>query len=47
MDNFSLYFQPQEIYKGIKIHSGEYKSSNEWKGKHGIIVGTANTGTKP
>jgi len=34
----------QESFKGIVVHSAEYKSSSQWKGKNGVIVGTANTG---
>lgn len=26
------------------MHSKEYKNSLDWKGKHGVVVGTANTG---
>lgn len=30
----------------MKLHSAVYKSPAEWKGKHAVIVGTANTGKK-
>jgi cation diffusion facilitator CzcD-associated flavoprotein CzcO len=26
------------------MHSAEYKSPSQWKGKAGVIIGTANTG---
>ena len=33
----------REAYKGIVIHSAMYKNADEWKGKVGVVVGTANT----
>lgn len=36
----------QEAFQGLTLHSHEYKSASEWAGKHGIVVGTANTGEK-
>ena len=33
----------QKAYKGTVIHSATYKNADEWKGKVGVIVGTANT----
>lgn len=30
-------------FQGIVLHSADYKSSEPWKGKTGIVVGTANT----
>ena len=33
----------RDAYKGIVIHSATYKNADEWKGKVGVIVGTANT----
>lgn len=43
---YSHYTAGQEVFKGVKLHSGVYRSPAEWKGKHGIVVGTANTGKK-
>ena len=34
----------QSSYKGLILHSVNYKNSSEWKGKHGVVIGTANTG---
>jgi cation diffusion facilitator CzcD-associated flavoprotein CzcO len=28
------------------MHSKDYKNASDWKGKHGVVVGTANTGNK-
>lgn len=36
-------FANEEVFKGVKIHSVDYKEPSRWKGKHGIIIGTANT----
>lgn len=36
-------FANEEAFTGIKMHSVDYKDSTEWKGKHGLIIGTANT----
>lgn len=33
----------RETFKGTALHSAEYQNSHPWKGKHGIVVGTANT----
>lgn len=33
----------RELFKGIAMHSKDYKSAWEWKGKKGVIIGTANT----
>jgi Pyridine nucleotide-disulphide oxidoreductase len=33
----------REHFRGTVLHSADYKSSCEWKGKDGIIVGSANT----
>ena len=30
-------------FKGVTLHSGAYKSATAWKGKHGVVVGSANT----
>ena len=35
----------QENFQGVAMHSNDYTTHSQWKGKHGIIVGTANTGT--
>ena len=32
-----------EDFQGTVLHSADYKSADPWKGKHGIVVGTANT----
>ncbi|KAF2157668.1 putative flavin-containing monooxygenase [Myriangium duriaei CBS 260.36] len=34
----------RERYKGTALHGSEYTSSTPWRGKRGIVVGTANTG---
>ncbi|KAL1970059.1 hypothetical protein VTN77DRAFT_6464 [Rasamsonia byssochlamydoides] len=34
----------QEKFKGIVLHSADYKNPFSWKGKHGVVIGTANTG---
>ncbi|EXM15812.1 FAD/NAD(P)-binding domain superfamily [Fusarium oxysporum f. sp. vasinfectum] len=34
----------REAFKGISIHSKEYESAKQWKGKKGVVIGTANTG---
>ncbi|OQV09860.1 hypothetical protein CLAIMM_13940 [Cladophialophora immunda] len=34
----------REQFKGIVLHSSEYRNSNEWKGLRGVVVGSANTG---
>jgi Flavin-binding monooxygenase-like len=34
----------QEIFKGHTLHSVHYTNPSAWKGKRGIVVGTANTG---
>jgi hypothetical protein len=34
----------QENFQGVAMHSNDYTTPSQWKGKHGIIVGTANTG---
>lgn len=26
------------------MHSKDYKNASKWKGKHGVVIGTANTG---
>lgn len=40
----SLFFVSQDVFRGITLHSGQYKNASGWKGKHGVVVGTANTG---
>ncbi|KAJ5174146.1 uncharacterized protein N7482_000023 [Penicillium canariense] len=37
-------YENREAFKGIILHSGEYHSAKGWAGKHGVVVGTANTG---
>jgi cation diffusion facilitator CzcD-associated flavoprotein CzcO len=34
----------QALFQGTVLHSGEYDCPDEWQGKKGIVVGTANTG---
>ncbi len=34
----------QESFKGEVIHSKDYTNASKWKGKKGIVIGTANTG---
>ncbi|KAF2796703.1 FAD/NAD(P)-binding domain-containing protein [Melanomma pulvis-pyrius CBS 109.77] len=36
-------YENKHIFKGITLHSADYKSSKDWTGKHGVVVGTANT----
>jgi hypothetical protein len=36
--------EDQESFKGLIMHSAEYKGSFQWKGKRGVVVGPANTG---
>ncbi|KAG0645380.1 Flavin-containing monooxygenase YUCCA3 [Hyphodiscus hymeniophilus] len=33
----------REAFGGIVMHSKDYKSSNAWSGKNGVVVGSANT----
>ncbi|KAK0108019.1 hypothetical protein ONS95_002844 [Cadophora gregata] len=33
----------REAFKGVVIHSVDFKSPKEWKGLRGVVVGTANT----
>ncbi|KAH9207921.1 hypothetical protein DL95DRAFT_428905 [Leptodontidium sp. 2 PMI_412] len=37
-------YENRESFKGITIHSGEYRNAKDWAGKHGVVVGTVNTG---
>ncbi|KAJ5154649.1 Flavin-containing monooxygenase [Penicillium coprophilum] len=37
-------YKNQESFEGTILHSAEYKSGVPWVGKHGIVIGTANTG---
>ncbi|PCG95286.1 Hypothetical protein PENO1_025280 [Penicillium occitanis (nom. inval.)] len=37
-------FPNRERYRGLVLHSAQYVSANYWKGKSGIVIGTANTG---
>jgi hypothetical protein len=34
----------KDIYKGDILHSSEFHNAAPWRGKRGIVVGTANTG---
>lgn len=33
----------RELFRGTVLHSAEYKSAGPWRGKSGIVIGTANT----
>ncbi|KIW34504.1 uncharacterized protein PV07_01280 [Cladophialophora immunda] len=33
----------REVFQGTVLHSAEYKSAEPWRGKAGIVIGTANT----
>ncbi|KAF2185908.1 FAD/NAD(P)-binding domain-containing protein [Zopfia rhizophila CBS 207.26] len=33
----------QELFKGNVLHAVDYRSSSQWAGKKGIVIGTANT----
>lgn len=37
-------YKGQDKFKGTILHSSTWKSAAPWKGKKGIVVGTANTG---
>ena len=37
----------QENYRGDILHSVDYSAADKWRGKRGIVVGTANTGRMP
>ena len=37
-------YPDRNSFGGIILHSGTYIDANEWKGKHGVVIGTANTG---
>jgi hypothetical protein len=32
------------MFQGLILHSAEYKDASQWKGKRGVVIGTANTG---
>jgi cation diffusion facilitator CzcD-associated flavoprotein CzcO len=34
----------RNAFEGIILHSGSYIDAKDWKGKHGVVIGTANTG---
>ncbi|PMD38029.1 putative flavin-containing monooxygenase [Hyaloscypha variabilis F] len=34
----------REKFRGLVLHSAEYRNAFQWKGKRGVVVGTANTG---
>jgi hypothetical protein len=34
----------QDTFHGTIMHSGTYIDANKWKGKRGVVIGTANTG---
>ncbi|KAH7319169.1 dimethylaniline monooxygenase (N-oxide forming) [Rhexocercosporidium sp. MPI-PUGE-AT-0058] len=33
----------REAFQGVVLHSAEYIDASKWKGKHGVVIGTANT----
>ncbi|KAG4435271.1 hypothetical protein IFR05_009231, partial [Cadophora sp. M221] len=33
----------REVFTGTTLHSAEYTDASQWKGKHGVVIGTANT----
>lgn len=36
----------QDQFKGLAIHSVDYKNAKDWKDKRGVIIGTGNTGKR-
>lgn len=36
-------YSDRDLFKGQIIHSKEWRSAEPWKGKHGIVIGSANT----
>ncbi|KAH8800359.1 dimethylaniline monooxygenase (N-oxide forming) [Xylogone sp. PMI_703] len=36
-------FTDREKFNGIIMHSADYKSASDWKGKRGLVIGSANT----
>lgn len=34
----------QDDFQGIALHSSQYQTADEWRGKKGVVIGTANTG---
>jgi len=34
----------EESFKGEVIHSKDFRNASKWKGRKGIVIGTANTG---
>lgn len=36
-------FANQSSFRGELLHSGSYKSSKQWAGKRGVVIGSANT----
>ncbi|KAK7415662.1 hypothetical protein QQX98_005694 [Neonectria punicea] len=36
-------YENKDAFRGLTLHSGSYKSASDWKGKHGVVIGTANT----
>ncbi|KAF8862065.1 flavin-containing monooxygenase [Acephala macrosclerotiorum] len=36
-------YPDRELFKGTVLHSTQYTNPSAWNGKHGIIIGTANT----
>ncbi|PYI21317.1 putative flavin-containing monooxygenase [Aspergillus japonicus CBS 114.51] len=37
-------FLGEDIFKGEILHSANYKNGQKWKGKRGVVIGSANTG---
>ncbi|KAH8807118.1 dimethylaniline monooxygenase (N-oxide forming) [Xylogone sp. PMI_703] len=36
-------YENEERFKGIILHSSNYRNMSQWKGKNGIVIGSANT----
>lgn len=36
----------QEKFKGTVFHSADYRNSDPWTGKAGVVIGAANTGER-
>ncbi len=37
-------YPDRNLYQGTVLHSAQYKNATAWKGKRGVVIGTANTG---
>lgn len=36
-------YADRDVFEGTVLHSVDFKDASAWKGKHGVVVGTANT----